>query len=94
MCGITAARSPSKNAALVFARRLNRGEQDPDANTLDTLAVAQAASGRYQAAVQTALRAAQRAEIAGSERLASRIRSRAALYESGRPFRAASILAD
>jgi Flp pilus assembly protein TadD len=59
----------------------------PDASRLDTQAAAEAAAGRFEAAVRTADEAAALAESRGSALLAAKIRERRALYASGRPYR-------
>jgi hypothetical protein len=59
--------------------------RDPDA--LDALAAAFAESGRYEAAVEFARKAAAAAELQGDTQLAGRIRRRVSLYEIKLPFR-------
>ena len=58
-----------------------------DAGVLDTLAAAQAETGRYDEALATARQARERAAAAGDVALADAIDRRAALYAAGRPFR-------
>jgi tetratricopeptide (TPR) repeat protein len=57
-----------------------------NAHALDTLAAAYAAAGRYDEATATAKRAAAEAEQRGHAALASEIRNRLALFESGVPY--------
>ncbi len=73
--------------AVRLAESAARRAQVPDADLLDTLAAAQAAAGRFDAAVATAELAAERAGAAGQEALAAAIRERLALYLAGRPYR-------
>lgn len=74
-------------AALSMAIQLTRDRRDAGADFMDTLAAAQAATGRYEEAAATALHAAELAEHSGNAKLAGRIRARAAVYRSGRPYR-------
>jgi len=53
---------------------------------LDTLAASYAAAGRYDEAVATATRAAERAAALGQEQRAAEIRARIARFRAGRPF--------
>ena len=57
------------------------------AEFLDTLAVAQAASGLFQEAAATARRGAALARAEGQDELASQIQNKIALYEQGEAFR-------
>ena len=58
-----------------------------DAQTLDTLAAAQAEAGDFEGAVSTAARAARRAREEGQGGLAGRIERHARSYALGRPYR-------
>jgi tetratricopeptide (TPR) repeat protein len=68
-----------------LARRAMNLANPPDATTLDTLAAAQAANGRFTDAVETARQALQRALDADDKPLVTAIAKRLTLYESGRP---------
>jgi hypothetical protein len=57
---------------------------------LDTLAVAQAATGAFGAAVDTATRALAQAEALNQAEIASALRSRLELYRAGKPFHGAA----
>jgi tetratricopeptide (TPR) repeat protein len=72
--------------ALRLAESAARSADAPDPDLLDTLAAAQAAAGRFDAAVATAELAAARADAAGRSALAREIRARLALYRAGRPY--------
>ncbi len=54
---------------------------------LDTLAAAYAAAGRYDEAVATAEKATELAQALGDERLVAGLRTRTALYKTGKPYR-------
>lgn len=56
-------------------------------NTLDTLAVAYAAAGKFLQAIETAKKALQLAEAAGEKELTEEIQKRLQLYKSGQPYR-------
>jgi tetratricopeptide (TPR) repeat protein len=58
-----------------------------DPLVLDALAAAYAESGRFDAALQAAGKAAELAETAGNSRLAARIRQRIKTYQAGKPWR-------
>jgi tetratricopeptide (TPR) repeat protein len=55
-------------------------------STLDTLAVAYAAAGRFKEAVETAQKAIDLANAAGQTDLASRIEQRLKLYQAAKPY--------
>jgi tetratricopeptide (TPR) repeat protein len=61
------------------------GNRDPA--KLDTLAVAYAAGGRFQDAIQTGQKAADLAVAGGDQKLARAIRDRLELYKAGKPYR-------
>jgi tetratricopeptide (TPR) repeat protein len=73
--------------ALFYARQACRGAATPDANALDTLAVALAAGGDFSEAQATARRAQVAADAAGDDQLAGQIAERIRLFEQGRPYR-------
>ncbi|MGB7157644.1 MAG: tetratricopeptide repeat protein [Tepidisphaeraceae bacterium] len=75
--------------AVLLAEALRSGETRPD--TLDTLAAAYAEAGRFDDAVRTAREALALAEKAGQGELATQLRGRLALYESGKPYREPSV---
>jgi tetratricopeptide (TPR) repeat protein len=77
-------RAPAE--ALRLARRAALMAPD-DPAVLDTLAAAQAAAGRFEAASVTAARAAERARERGDPALAREIEQRAAGYRRGRAHR-------
>ena len=60
-------------------------QQDPAA--LDTLAAAQAASGKYTLAVKTAQTAIRLAKSQGKKPLADAIAKRLLSYQQGKPYR-------
>jgi len=70
--------------AVEMARRAAEATGGRSAAVLDTLAAAQAAAGRFDAAVVTADRALARARETGDAALAETIRTRRARYASGR----------
>ena len=78
-------RDPDK--ALVHAQKAVELTQHKNPAYLDTLAVAYAAAGRFDQAVQTAGTAIDRAEAAGRGPLATELRARLGLYERGEPYR-------
>jgi tetratricopeptide (TPR) repeat protein len=61
-----------------------------DATSLDTLAAAHAAAGRFGQAVETATEARRVAEAAGQRRQAESIQSRLELYRQRKPYREAA----
>ena len=61
------------------------GYQDPE--SLDTLAAAYAATGKFAEAVQTAQKAADLAQAANNPQLAAEIRLRLNLYKAGKTYR-------
>jgi Flp pilus assembly protein TadD len=74
------------DAAVRLAESLQHGAPRPDADSLDTLAAAYAAAGRFEAAERAARDASQLARETGRDELASRIDGRSALYSARRPF--------
>jgi spermidine synthase len=76
---------PAQALRLVERARELMGRED--AHSLDTLAVAYAAAGRFTDAVTTAEKAVQLAQSAGQARLAEAIQARLELYRAGRPYR-------
>lgn len=81
-------RDGNRALALAEAALRLRGANDP--NALDTLAAAQAEGGRFEAAEQTAQRAATLAKEKGDARLSERIAARRELYRARRPYRGAA----
>ncbi|NIP93695.1 MAG: tetratricopeptide repeat protein, partial [Akkermansiaceae bacterium] len=73
--------------ALRLATRLVGGEGGDKPEFLDTLAAAQAGSGRFEEAITTARRGVTLARAAGQEQLAGRIEEKIAHYERSEPFR-------
>lgn len=73
--------------AVALATRAVRLTQRRDAELLDTLAVAQAETGRWSDAIETAKQGAALAVASGNQTLAEAIQARIRLYESQRPFR-------
>ena len=76
-------RAPAE--ALALAREASKLTGDEDPEILDTVAAAEAATGRFAQAAATAHRAADLAGAARAGGLARLIRGHARLYESGRP---------
>lgn len=74
-------------AALQLTRRLETLLPQPTAESLDTLAAAQAENGQFIEAAQTAAKAVTLAKEADKPDLAARIQARQALYASGRAYR-------
>jgi tetratricopeptide (TPR) repeat protein len=72
--------------AVRIAEALRRDAGAPSPATLDTLAAAYAAAGRFDAARRAAATAAQLARDAGMDAMASEIDRRLALYTAERPF--------
>lgn len=72
--------------ALTLARRACELTNYKSPAILDTLAIAQAATGKFEQAQQTALKAIQLAESANRHALAERITERLKLYQAGRPY--------
>ncbi|MGH9869797.1 MAG: tetratricopeptide repeat protein [Candidatus Polarisedimenticolia bacterium] len=86
----TSTRDALRNGALALqlAREASRATGERDPRILDTLAAAQAETGRYIEAAGTARRALrQAAGRADSAALTEGIAGRLALYEAGRPYR-------
>jgi tetratricopeptide (TPR) repeat protein len=81
-CSDPTVRNPQEAIRVIETIALESG----DPWVLDTLAAAYAAAGRFEAAVSTASRAADRAERMGGEGNASEIRARLSLYSRGKPF--------
>ncbi len=81
------ARLRDGHEALRLATRLveSSGGQ-PDAGSLDTLAAAQAESGRFSEAASSARKAISMARSENDENLARTIAARLAYYERGRPY--------
>jgi hypothetical protein len=80
------AEAPHGVFAVEVASRSSRAVGGNAPVLLDTLAAAQARAGRFDEAVATAERGADLAETAGQSDLAGKMRSRAALYRTGRPY--------
>lgn len=75
--------------AIQLARQACAASDPPSAVSLDVLAAAQAEAGRFGEAIATARLGERFAEREGRPELAAGIRNRLALYEQGRPARAA-----
>ena len=73
--------------ALRLAIRLVGQTDGKKPEHLDTLAVAQAASGRFEAAITTARQAVSLARAAGQEKFTSQIQDKIDLYQRGQPYR-------
>jgi Flp pilus assembly protein TadD len=72
--------------AVELAQRAVRLSAAKDPAALDTLAVAQAAAGRFAEAAQTAAQAMELAAAAGNATLADAIAARRKLYQENKPF--------
>jgi tetratricopeptide (TPR) repeat protein len=72
--------------AVLLARHACDLTDNIDPTYLDTLAVAQAASGQFSDAVATAQKAIDLAQAAGQTQLAEGIKSRQNLYRNGQAF--------
>jgi len=81
-CADPSVRDPQQAIQLIEAIAL----EGDDPWILDTLAAAYAAAGRFDRAVATASRAADRAERMGKIADAAQIRARLSLYVEGKPF--------
>jgi tetratricopeptide (TPR) repeat protein len=79
-----ALRDPAEALRLVGA--VAAAFPEPPPTLLDTLAAAQAATGRFNAAMQTADAAVRGARALGNEALAAQVTARRALYAAGRPY--------
>jgi tetratricopeptide (TPR) repeat protein len=73
--------------AMVFAQRIVEMTKRQDPQALDTLAAAQAASGQYEQAIQTAQAAIKLANSQDNKRLADAISRRLQFYQQGKPYR-------
>jgi tetratricopeptide (TPR) repeat protein len=81
--------TPAEGAeSLELARRLVELHGGRDPNDLDLLAAAQAQTGSFAEAVETAQRAIRLADAAGQTQLSRVIAERLAFYKSRRPYRA------
>ena len=83
-CADSTVRDPA--AALELAEQAVRLTESRDPNTLDSLAAAFAASGRYDRAVETATLAARLATEQGNLRKAETMQRRLEAYRQGRPW--------
>lgn len=72
--------------AIGLAEALVRDAEKSDANSLDTLAAAYAAAGRFDEAIRVASQAAELAQEQGQTEMGEQIRERLALYRDGRAF--------
>jgi Flp pilus assembly protein TadD len=72
--------------AIELARAASKALDDENPSALDTLAVAYAAAGRFDAAQRVATRAVELARAAGNEATAAEIGERLALYRRGRAY--------
>jgi len=72
--------------ALHLARQARHREDAADVGTLDTLAAAFAAAGRFEEAARHAEKARTMALTAGKDELAARIQERVKLFSEGRRF--------
>ncbi|MBZ5638468.1 MAG: tetratricopeptide repeat protein [Acidobacteriia bacterium] len=79
---------PARAVGLALRERELTG--DGDARSLDTLAAAYAAAGRFQEAVATAQRAVSLASTAGQDQMANIIETRLGFYRDHRAFREAA----
>jgi hypothetical protein len=77
--------------ALLLARALCRMSEQPDAESLDLLAITQAANGLFEDAARTCLRGIERADAGGQADLAAQMRRRLELYKQKRPYTQASL---
>ncbi len=75
--------------AIELAERAVRATGEKEPSTLDTLAAAYAEAGKFSDAVRTANRALGLAIQQGNSQQAEGLRARIALFEAGKPFRAA-----
>ena len=73
-------------AALQLADRAAQITEYRDPNTLDSLAAAFAASGRFDRAIETATLAERLATAQGNQRKADTLRRRLEAYRQGRPW--------
>ena len=72
--------------AIGLAESLVRDGQKSDANSLDTLAAAYAAAGRFDEAIRVATQAEALAQKQGESEVGDQIRSRLALYREHQPY--------
>jgi tetratricopeptide (TPR) repeat protein len=72
--------------AVRLAEELVEATPEPTAHMLGVLAAAYAEAGRFEDAVQTGLKAMDKARQAGAEPLLERLRQRLELYRAGRPY--------
>ena len=72
--------------AIGLAEALVRDAEKSDANSLDTLAAAYAAAGRFDEAIRVASQAAELAQEQGQTEMGEQIRARLALYRDGRAY--------
>lgn len=73
--------------ALHMAQNANRLARGRDFHVLDTLAIAYAANGRFDEAINTARSAIEMAEGRNEAELVSELRARLSLYEQGKPYK-------
>jgi spermidine synthase len=78
-------RNPSR--AVEFAETASRLTDYKNPGTLDTLAAAYAAAGRFHQAIETAEKAIRLAEAQGNKELAAEIQKHLQLYRAGKPYR-------
>lgn len=72
--------------SLELAARAESLEPEPDAESMDTRAAAEAAAGEFERALDTAVRAAELARAGGDAELSHEIERRAELYRAGRSY--------
>jgi tetratricopeptide (TPR) repeat protein len=84
---LTSAEGGDPVRAVTLAQQACERTRNRVANYLDTLAVAYAAAGRFDAAVDTAQKAIELARAAGQPKLAGEIETRLHLYRDGRVYR-------
>ncbi len=72
--------------AIRLAERANDLATPPPAASLDTLAAAYAAGGRFPEALETVEKAKRTAELAGDMALVAELQTRARFYAAGKPF--------
>jgi hypothetical protein len=84
--GTTGLRVRDARGAIEIAEGVRRNADAPSPTTLDTLAAAYAAGGRFDAARRTAQAALRLAQAQRMEALVDEIEVRLALYRAERPF--------
>jgi tetratricopeptide (TPR) repeat protein len=85
--GIVLLAAGKPNEAIGYAKRACELTEDKDAECLETLASAFAATGKFDEAARIAEKALNIAKSSGKEDLAREIQKRIKLYEAGQPYR-------